>query len=97
MIPPASGCHFQANWGGNAGGNQRAHKHFLASVSSVFRKQFFGKLAEEKDVIDIKETTFDASKFLLNYIYTGSEVGVEGENGLEEVFGIINLAEKYDD
>ena len=58
---------------------------------------FFGKLAEEKDVIDIKETTFDASKFLLNYIYTGSEVGVEGENGLEEVFGIINLAEKYDD
>jgi len=76
-------------------GNLRAHKHFLASVSSVFRKQFFGKLAEEKDVIDIKETTFDAFKFLLNYIYTGSEVGVEGE-GLEEVFEIINLAEKYD-
>ena len=78
-------------------GTLRVHKHFLASVSSVFRKQFFWKLAVEKDVIDNKETTFNAFKFLLNNIYTGSVVGVEGENGLEEVFEIIKFAKKYDD
>jgi len=78
-------------------GELKAHKFFLATVSSVFRKQFFGKLAEKKEVIDLKETTYDAFKFLLNYMYCGSDVdGLEGVNELEEVFEIINLAEKYD-
>jgi len=77
-------------------GELRAHKYFLASVSTVFRKQFFGKLAEKKDIIDIKETTYDAFKFLLNYIYNGSSDVNEGEGGLEDIFEIINLAEKYD-
>jgi len=77
-------------------GELKAHKYFLASVSTVFRKQFFGKLAEEKDIIDIKETTYDAFKFLLNYIYNGSSDVNEGERGLEDIFEIINLAEKYD-
>ena len=76
-------------------GELRAHKYFLASVSTVFRKQFFGKLAEKKDIIDIKETTFDAFKFLLNYIYNGVSDVNEGGRGLEEIFEIINLAEKY--
>jgi len=44
-------------------GELKAHKYFLASVSIVFRKQFFGKLAEKEDIIDIKETTYDAFKF----------------------------------
>lgn len=77
-------------------GELKAHKYFLASVSSVFRKQFFGKLAERKKIIDIKETTYDAFKFLLNYIYNGSDVWMKGEGNLEEMFEIINLAEKYD-
>lgn len=77
-------------------GELRAHKYFLASVSTVFRKQFFGRLAEKKDIIDIKETTYDAFKFLLNYIYNGLSDANEGGNGFEEMFEIINLAEKYD-
>ena len=77
-------------------GELRAHKYFLASVSTVFRKQFFGKLAEKKDVIDTKETTYDAFKFLLNYIYNGVSDVNEGGRGLEEIFEIINLSEKYD-
>jgi len=78
-------------------GELKAHKYFLASVSSVFRKQFFGKLAERRKIIDIKETTYDAFKFLLNYIYNGSDVWMNEEAGnLEEMFEIINLAEKYD-
>ena len=76
-------------------GKLKAHKHFLAAVSSVFRKQFFGKLAEKKAIIDIKETTYDAFKFLLNYIYNGLS-DLEDGNSLEDMFEIINLAEKYD-
>ena len=39
-----------------------AHKLLLASVSEVFRAQFFGALANGQKIIDIKETTFDAFK-----------------------------------
>jgi hypothetical protein len=53
-------------------------------------------LAEKKDIIDIKETTYDAFKFLLNYIYNGLSGVNEGGSELEEMFKIINLAEKYD-
>ena len=60
----------------------RAHKYFLASASTVFRKQFFGKLA---DIIDIMESTFDAFKFLLNYIYNGLSEVNEGGRGLDEI------------
>ena len=77
-------------------GELKAHKYLLASVSPVFRKQFFGKLAEEKNVIDIKETTYYAFKYLMGYIYNGLSDVNEDEIGLEEIFEIVNLAEKYD-
>jgi len=77
-------------------GELKAHKYLLASVSPVFRKQFFGKLAEEKNVIDIKETTYYAFKYLMEYIYNGLSEINEDEIGLEEIFEIVNLAEKYD-
>jgi hypothetical protein len=52
-------------------------------------------LAEKKDV-DITETTYDAFKFLLNYIYKGVSDVHQGGRGLEDIFQIINLSEKYD-
>jgi len=76
-------------------GELKGHKYLLGSVSPVFRKQFFGKLAEKKDIIDIKETTYEAFKYLMNYIYIGNS-DVESDLGLEDMFEIINLAEKYD-
>ena len=76
-------------------GELKAHKYLLASVSSVFRAQFFGKLAEIKDVIDIKESSYFAFKFFLEYIYTGSSV-FSGDYDLIDVIEIFNLAEKYD-
>ena len=39
-----------------------AHKLLLASVSNVFQAQFFGPLANDKGMVEIKETTVDAFK-----------------------------------
>ena len=39
-----------------------AHKLLLASVSQVFHTQFFGALANDQKVIEIKETTLHAFK-----------------------------------
>ena len=39
-----------------------AHKLLLASVSEVFHTQFFGALADEQKVIEIKDTTLGAFK-----------------------------------
>jgi len=79
-------------------GELKAHKYLLASVSPVFRKQFFGKLAEIKQVIDIKETTPFAFKYLIQYIYMGlsNTKDIQIESDLVEIFEIVNLAEKYD-
>ena len=42
--------------------NISAHKLLLASVSEVFQTQFFGSLADEQKVIEIKDTTLHAFK-----------------------------------
>ena len=39
-----------------------AHKLLLASVSEVFHTQFYGSLADEQKVIEIKDTTLYAFK-----------------------------------
>ena len=39
-----------------------AHKLLLAASSEVFHAQFFGALADNQRVVDIKETTFNAFK-----------------------------------
>lgn len=72
------------------------HKFLLASVSEVFQAQFFGALANDQKVIKIKETTFEAFKFLLHYIYQGIDVTLnDEEDPLGELLEILNLAEKY--
>ena len=39
-----------------------AHKLLLASVSEVFHTQFFGALADQQRVIEIRDTTLSAFK-----------------------------------
>ena len=46
-----------------------AHKNFLAGVSPVFRRMLFGPLKESKDVIEVKDTTFEAFNTMILYIY----------------------------
>ena len=46
-----------------------AHKLLLAGVSPVFRGMFFGPLKEVGEVVEVKETTFEAFDNMVNYIY----------------------------
>lgn len=69
-----------------------AHKIILASVSSVFRKMFSDQVKKGlPNVVILKETNPDDFKELLDYIYTGKV-----ENLNEAVFGLYDLANKYD-
>ena len=46
-----------------------AHKVLLAGVSPVFRRMLFGPLKEEREVIEVRDTTHKAFKTMINYIY----------------------------
>ena len=48
-----------------------AHMEFLAGVSPVFRRLLFGPFKEET-VIPVKNTSFEAFKMMINYIYKPS-------------------------
>ena len=41
----------------------------MAGVSPVFRGMFFGPMKEEKEVIEIKETTHEAFTTMFSYVY----------------------------
>jgi len=78
-------------------GHIGAHRYLLATCSSVFRTEFFGLLAEREKSIDIKETSLDAFKYLIAYIYgCGSATCSEADLDAEQLFAILNLAERYD-
>ena len=70
-----------------------AHKVIIAMGSPVFAKQFYGKLKETKEEIDIEETTQQSFKTMIDYIY-GKTMDWKSLT-VEQVFAIGNLAEKY--
>ena len=57
----------------------RAHKYFLGAVSPVFRKQFFGPMKNDRDKIELKETTAEAFQTMIDFIYrmAGQEFSVD--------------------
>ena len=69
-----------------------AHRFLLAAVSPVFRREFHGPLATSKDVIDIKETTIDAFRMMVNYIYHPGVV--KDINCPQLLCQMLNLAER---
>jgi len=74
-------------------GEIKAHKLILAASSSVFKGMFYGPMKESKDVIVVKETTAEAFKKLIEYIY---HVDIECKDlSLVEFYDIVNLAELY--
>ena len=70
-----------------------AHKVIIAMGSPVFAKQFYGKLKETKEEIDIEETTQQSFKTMIDYIY-GKTMDWKSMT-VEQVFAIGNLAERY--
>ena len=55
----------------------------------MFTHMFYGPMKETKKVIEVKETTFEAFKKMIEYIYN---VDIEcTEISLQEVYDIVNL------
>ena len=73
-----------------------AHKLLLASVSPVFKRQFYGSFPEE-EVVDIKDSSEKSFQIMIDYIYqkTGEE-GVDVLVDVRELLDIFYLAEKYE-
>jgi len=75
-------------------GEIKAHKYILAASSPVFKAMFFGPMKENKDVVEVKETSYEAFKKLIEYIY---HVDIECKDiSIVELYDIVNLAERYD-
>ncbi|CAJ0929536.1 unnamed protein product, partial [Mesorhabditis belari] len=75
-----------------------AHKTILAARSEYFRAMFFGGMAESTDSskvreVELKDTTLEAFKHLLNYIYS-SKLSLEHMKE-ELVIEVLGLANKY--
>ncbi|XP_051173139.1 speckle-type POZ protein-like [Leptopilina boulardi] len=69
-----------------------AHKLMLASVSPVFDSMFAHQMRENiTNIVQIENADPNAFKEMLRYIYTG-----EIENLKNVVFGLYELADKYD-
>ena len=72
----------------------KAHKLYLAFHSSIFKSMFYGPMKDDRDVIPVKERSFEAFEKLIEYIY---QIDIDCENKkLPELFDIVNLAEMYD-
>ena len=73
-----------------------AHRFLLAGVSPVFRAQFYGLIKEEKEIIGIKETTIEAFKEMIDWIYrVPTEMVIERQDDINHLFQVFNIATKY--
>ena len=75
------------------GSKVKAHKLIMAMSSPMCMQQFYGELKELNDEIVIKDASKDAFCTMIDYFY-GKEVDWKKKT-VEELFGIANMAEKY--
>ena len=79
-----------------------AHKVLLAGVSPVFRRMLFGPLKEEREVIEVKDTTHEAFNTMIKFIYKplGSRFFNQFNQNVihcpQKFFDLVDLAEKYE-
>ena len=75
----------------------RAHKYFLGAVSPVFRKQFFGPMKNDRDKIEVKETTAEDFQTMIDFIYrkAGQEFSVDIKCPQKQ-FEVLQLADYYE-
>ena len=84
--------------GGNSFKTIKAHKLLLAGVSPVFRAQFFGPMKDEREVIEVQDTTAEAFQAMVDFIYRKA-----GKNTLtlqeiscpQKLFEIMEVSERY--
>ena len=76
----------------------RAHRWPLAGVSPVFRKQFFGLMKDEREVIEVEKTTAEAFQTMIDFIYRHPRQEIFLINNTDcpqKLFEILELAERY--
>ena len=76
----------------------KAHKWPLAGVSPVFRKQFFGPMKDEREVIEVEKTTAEAFQTLIDFIYKQPGKDTFTGNKIEcpqKLFELLEIAERY--
>ena len=72
----------------------KAHKLLLAALSPVFKTMFFGPMKDDKKVVTVKDTTYQAFVKVVEYIY---QIDIDTSNmTLQEFYEIVNLAKMYD-
>ena len=75
-----------------------AHRFLLAGVSPVFRGMFFGPVNETGEVVEVKETTFEAFDTMVKYIYNppaGDPFNLDEIGCPQKLFELLTLANKY--
>ena len=73
-----------------------AHRLLLAGSSPVFRKQFFGPMKEEQEVIEIQDTTLEAFTVMINFIYRAPAVSFSIlQNCPQKLCEILNISQRY--
>ena len=75
-----------------------AHRILLAGVSSVFRRMFYGPMKETKEVIEVKETSPEAFRAMIDYIYARDPVVpvLYKINSPRTLFELYALGDYYD-
>ena len=75
-----------------------AHRFLLAGVSPVFGGMFFGPLRETGEVVEVKETTFEAFDTMIKYIYNplGEDpFNLDKIRCPQKLLELLTLANKY--
>ena len=75
-----------------------AHRFLLGGVSSVFEGMFFGPVKETGEVVEVKETTFEAFDTMIKYIYNppaGDPFNLDEIGCPQKLFELLTLANKY--
>ena len=82
------------------GGSARigAHRLVLAAVSPVFKRMFFGPMKETKEVMEVEDTSANAFRAMIDYIYGPDDhVAIrEAIKDISSLFELYALADMYD-
>ena len=73
-----------------------AHKFLLAGVSPSFQAMFFGPMPETRELVEVKETTFEAFDTMVKYIYNPPGLfNLDQIRCPQKLFDVLAVANKY--
>ena len=73
-----------------------AHRLLLAGVSPVFKRMFFGPMKETKEVMEVEDTSAQAVRAMIIYIYHKDYISEEVLTDTSTLFELYALGDMYD-